>query len=266
MKTFIRKAVVGLQVLVMASVFVFAGMTFDNQVEYSKTLNTEIVSLNDTIVDNKEYYTDTIIKIVENVKMTDSYLFTGGYSDSDTESDFNLKSYEDLLLLNNNFTELLNSTENFFDDRSDFYNDLPNIWPLFNSNSIAVSSGFGERFNPFNSERLASNPHEGIDLVTNWGDPVIATADGFVEHHWINDWKMGRYVIMKHKNNIRTYYAHMSKVIVHENQWVKKGQVIGYLGNSGISTGPHLHYGVSQNGIFLDPINFLRQPAIYKES
>ena len=83
-----------------------------------------------------------------------------------------------------------------------------------------------------------------------------------IKDNWIMHWKMGRWVIIQHKNSVETHYAHMSKVIVHEGEWVKKGQVIGYLGNSGISTGPHLHYGIYQNGIFKNPILFLRQPAI----
>jgi len=262
MNKFIKKTTAIIQISVLSVVFIFAGVTFNKQIKYSQTLNTEILTLKQINENNLSHYEDTIIKIVKNIKMTDSYLFTGGYSINNNKDDFDLKSYEDLLLLKNNFTDLLKMTDNFFNERTDYFNELPDIWPLFNNHSITISSGFGERFNPFNSKRLAKNPHEGIDLVSNWADPVIATADGVIRDHFINDWRMGRYVIIQHKNNIRTHYAHMSKVIVHEGERVKKGQVIGYLGNSGISTGPHLHYGVSKNGVFIDPINFLRRTAI----
>ncbi len=261
MNKFIRKTTVILQVLIMASVFMLAGTTFDRQIEYSDSLNLEIVTLNQEIENRHEHYTETIIKIVENVKMTDSYLFTGGFSD-ETSTTFSLKSYEDILTLNNDFTDLLNDLDNFFDNRSDYYSELPNIWPLFSTSKIAISSPFGDRFNPFTG-KISLTPHSGIDLVTTFGDPVIATADGYIRDNWIMHWKYGRWVIIQHKNDIETHYAHMLKVIVHEGDWVKKGQVIGYLGNSGMSTGPHLHYGVCKDGVFIDPINFLRQSAIF---
>ncbi len=263
MNKFIRKTTVTLQVLIMASVFIFAVSTFDRQVEYSDSLNTQIVMLNQEKEDNLNHYTETIIKIVENVKITDSYLFSGGFSDEPSSS-FSLKSYEDMLTLNNDFSSMLQDLNNFFDDRSDYYSELPNVWPLFSTSKIAISSPFGDRFNPFTG-KISLTPHSGIDLVTTFGDAVIATADGYIRDNWIMHWKFGRWVVIQHKNNIETHYAHMSKVIVHEGDWVKKGQVIGYLGNSGMSTGPHLHYGVCKDGVFVDPINFLRQSAVFNK-
>ena len=260
---FIKNTVIAIQILAMAFLFVHMNFTYTEEIKYSNSLKQEISTLNSNIEERYEHYTKTIIKIVENVKMTDAYLFTGGYSDEETDG-FSLKSYEDMLTLNNDFTDILNDLDNFFGERTDYYNDLPNIWPLFSTSTIAVSSGFGDRFNPFTG-KISLTPHNGIDLVTKYGDPVIATADGYVKDNWIMHDIYGRWVVIQHKHNISTHYAHMSKVIVHEGDWVRKGQVIGYLGNSGFSTGPHLHYGIFQNGIFKDPVLFLRHPAVLRE-
>jgi len=246
----------------MAFLFIKTDLVYTGELNKNSVLNNKIVSLNTKIKNDEIKYKNTIMKIVKNVKMTDSYLFMGGASNK--EEDFNLKSYEKVLTHTNNFTELLKNSNNFFDNRTDYYKDLPNIWPLFSTHNIIITSGFGDRFDPFTG-KISLVPHEGIDLVTRYGDPVIATADGIVVDHWIMNRIYGRYVIIQHKHNIKTYYAHMSKVVVHEGQKVVKGEVIGYLGDSGHSTGPHLHYGISQDGVYKDPILFLREQSIKKK-
>jgi len=255
---FIKKTVVAIQIATIALLFLHMGTIYFDGINTENILTNEVVILNAQLNSQKTEYEDTIVKIVENVKMTDSYLFTGGFTVEEANA-FNIKSYEDMLTLNNDFTDMLNDLDNFFGERTEYFNDLPNIWPLFSTNRIAISSGFGDRFSPITGK---ITKHEGIDLVTNWADPVIATADGYVEDNWIQHWIMGKWVVIKHKNGIETEYAHMSRVIVHEGDLVKKGQVIGYLGNSGVSTGPHLHYAVKKDGVFIDPINFLRQAAV----
>ena len=116
-----------------------------------------------------------------------------------------------------------------------------------------INSGFGYRKDPFNS-KLAF--HSGVDIDAKIGDPVVATADGIVEH-------AGRYksygeaVIIEHKGEYQTLYGHLSKIRVKEGQSVKAGDIIGYAGSTGRSTGPHLHYEVIKDGKNVDPINYL---------
>jgi murein DD-endopeptidase MepM/ murein hydrolase activator NlpD len=98
--------------------------------------------------------------------------------------------------------------------------------------------------------------HPGIDIATSMGTPIFATADGeVVQSGWSGGY--GNIVQINHGNGIETIYGHNSRVIVNAGQYVKKGQIICYSGNTGRSTGPHLHYEIRVNGTAVDPIRFL---------
>ena len=115
-------------------------------------------------------------------------------------------------------------------------------WPLA---SVRITQHFGER-----SSLYRGKPHNGTDLGTPIGTPVFAAADGTVAAVGNNDrtatlkYQYGRYIMLNNSNNLSTLYAHLSRQIVANGQTVKRGQVIGYSGNTGYSTGPHLHFGV----------------------
>ena len=104
-------------------------------------------------------------------------------------------------------------------------------------------------------------PHEGIDLAAPYGTPVVAPAAGRVVHvtHQIG---YGLVLEIDHGNGIETKYAHLSRVVVREGQWVVRGQPIAAVGNSGLSTGPHLHYEVHVNGKVVDPLTYVLPGAI----
>ncbi len=120
--------------------------------------------------------------------------------------------------------------------------------------NFRINSGFGYRSNPFGKGRTEF--HTGIDFKGRYGDPVKSTADGKIIHAgWHQGY--GICVRIKHKNKIETLYAHLSKANVKVGQMVNAGDVIGTIGSTGHSTGPHLHYEVRENGKPMNPRNFL---------
>ena len=125
----------------------------------------------------------------------------------------------------------------------------PSIMPVQGE----IASLFGYRKNPFGG--WSKEFHDGVDIACDYGTPVLATADGVVTFSgW--DGVYGRKVEIDHGNGIVTYYGHNSKLIVEVGQKVTKGEVIAYNGNSGRSTGAHLHYGAIVNGKSTDPLLF----------
>lgn len=116
-----------------------------------------------------------------------------------------------------------------------------------------VTSEFGSRFDPFHGGK---RPHKGIDMAAPTGTPVHATGGGVVEYA---GWKgsYGLLVVIRHPGGFETRFAHLSRVDVIPGQAIGKGAVIGLIGSTGRSTGPHLHYEVRQNGVALDPRQFM---------
>ncbi|MFY9384696.1 MAG: M23 family metallopeptidase, partial [Dethiobacteria bacterium] len=125
----------------------------------------------------------------------------------------------------------------------------PSIWPTRGR----ISSGFGMRRNPFGG---GSQFHYGIDIAGTHGTPVYATANGQVSFAGYRG-GFGNLVIISHGYGFQTYYAHLSGFAVSNGQWVKRGQVIGYMGRSGRATGTHLHYEVHVNGVAVNPYRYL---------
>jgi murein DD-endopeptidase MepM/ murein hydrolase activator NlpD len=114
-----------------------------------------------------------------------------------------------------------------------------------------VTSGFGQRFHPIlGYERF----HAGVDLAATFGSPIAAAADGrVVSAGWHGGY--GRLVAVMHVGGIETLYGHMSRIAAQPGEMVRQGQVIGYVGSSGLSTGPHLHYEVLKNGRPVNPLS-----------
>ncbi len=126
--------------------------------------------------------------------------------------------------------------------------------PLDNE-SYWVSSEFGKRKNPFSGEM---KNHNGIDLAAEEGTPVYAIKDGAVYTVIENDAEFGNYIILSHdQGKMTSVYAHLSKVFVDRYQYVKKGDVIALVGQTGMATGPHLHFEIRQGGKAEDPRNKL---------
>ncbi|WP_312766196.1 M23 family metallopeptidase [Epilithonimonas sp.] len=132
--------------------------------------------------------------------------------------------------------------------------DLLEMIPLGQPSDAVFTSGFGTRGNPFG--KAGSEFHKGLDFAGKWGSPVKATAAGKVIFAGIRG-GYGKCVIVRHDNGFETLYGHLSKIGVGVGQDVKIGSVIGALGSTGRSTGPHLHYEVIFKGQRIDPKDYL---------
>jgi murein DD-endopeptidase MepM/ murein hydrolase activator NlpD len=129
-------------------------------------------------------------------------------------------------------------------------NSAPNLWPVEGQ----VTGSFGERIDPFNGEGAF---HRGVDIGSTYGHPVVAPADGVVTFTDLLG-GYGKTIMMDHGNGISTRYGHLSGYAVTVGQAVRRGDVIGYVGESGRSTGPHLHYEVRINDTPVNPYKYLR--------
>lgn len=149
--------------------------------------------------------------------------------------------------------DLLNNslrTVHFKSDRKeDELKNMPSISPV-NGNLI---SGFGNRRHPV-SGRIKF--HDGLDFACPSGTPLYASGNGVIEAVGYTQNGYGLNVNIDHQNGYHTKYAHMSKAVVENGQRIKRGQLIGYSGNTGLSTGPHLHYEVHYQGVKVDPVDF----------
>lgn len=123
----------------------------------------------------------------------------------------------------------------------------PSIWPT----SGDVSSPYGLRWN-------GSDFHPGIDIANDMGTPIVATADGIVDYAGWNAGGYGNMVDIDHGGGVMTRYAHASQVVVTAGQSVRRGQLIAYMGSTGFSTGPHVHYEVRIDGQAVNPISYMR--------
>lgn len=118
---------------------------------------------------------------------------------------------------------------------------------------MAVSSGFGYREHPYEEEILF---HYGTDLAADSGQAVVAFADGRVSFAGVDE-GYGNYCILSHAEGYSTLYAHMSKLAVKEGQELEMGQLLGYVGQTGNATGPHLHFELMYQGLYLNPEYYL---------
>ncbi|WP_420605711.1 M23 family metallopeptidase [Novosphingopyxis sp.] len=129
---------------------------------------------------------------------------------------------------------------------------IPSIQPI---SDYRLTSYFGYRTDPFKGRR---GNHKGIDMAAPTGTPVYATADGIIERAgWVNGY--GNFIEIEHGNQVETRYGHMSRLNVESYQRVKQGDLIGFVGSTGRSTGSHLHYEVRIAGEPVDPLSFMNQ-------
>ena len=129
---------------------------------------------------------------------------------------------------------------------------VPSLFPV-DISSVKTVVAYGERMHPlFNTMKM----HTGLDFMAPEGSKIVATADGFVMEAGFNG-TSGNYIIIKHGETYSTRYLHMKAFTVKEGQNVKAGETIGYVGNTGLSVGPHLHYEVYERNKQVDPKKFM---------
>lgn len=151
------------------------------------------------------------------------------------------------------------------EDKEKLFAAIPAIQPISNKQLLALASGFGWRIHPIYKVKKM---HTGIDFAASIGTPIYATADGKVTAIDVKFSGYGKSVEIDHGFGYKTRYAHMHEFAVHPGQVLKRGDLVGYVGNTGLSTAPHLHYEVLINGNQVDPVHYFYNdisPAEYEK-
>lgn len=162
-------------------------------------------------------------------------------------------------LRNTNFSRAYRSGfSNSSPIRSGNLEDRPNLWPV----QGRLTSFFGQRLDPFSGHGTF---HSGIDISVPTGTPVIATAGGVVKY---TDFYAGygRLIVIDHGNGLETYFGHLSRYNVVSGQRISRGEVIGFAGNSGRATSPHVHYEVRVSGTPVNPYPYLKSVSLLAEA
>lgn len=181
------------------------------------------------------------------------------------DSDFAVESGSEGAILSEledlrNLSYFLKSSVESFDEisgllagREALLVELPTMWPLKGVRG-RVTAYFGPAINPFTKKWYL---HKGIDLAWSRGTPLVSTASGKIVEKSYEPNGYGNVLLIRHKYGFFTKYAHMDKIYVKEGETVTQGQVIGTVGNTGLSTGPHLHYEVRIGSQVVDPERYL---------
>ncbi len=152
---------------------------------------------------------------------------------------YQFKSYDEIAGMVNNKQKLLAA--------------IPAIQPVSNKDLSHIASGFGYRIDPVYK---VTKFHAGLDFAAPIGTPIYATADGVVKEADFNAGGYGNHVVIDHGYGYQTLYGHMYQIKVHQGESIKRGEVIGWVGSTGKSTGPHCHYEVHKDGIPVDPVYY----------
>ena len=152
------------------------------------------------------------------------------------------------------FTQITEKTPDDLIFKADRYLEMIQSVPLGAPVPGVITSKYGRRRDPINSRPAF---HKGVDIRGRMGTEVKATAEGKV-YELGNDKGIGRFIVLDHKNGFRTSFGHLKKILIKRGQEVRRGQVIGLLGNSGRSTGPHVHYEILYKKELVNPIKYMR--------
>ena len=225
-------------------------------------LTQKIIQINQNMARLKEF--EHKIRVMTNVEPSgeqDQFLGLGGSNTNTLKSDYQLEKVDKGLIhemhksLENLETEIavtsISQTElsNFLKEQKSILACTPSIAPA----KGWFSSGFGYRLSPFTNRREF---HKGVDIGNRTGTPIIAPADGLVVFAG-REGNFGKMIAINHGYNLMTRYGHLNKFRVKKGQHVKRGQIIGEIGASGRSTGPHLHYEVLLNGVPVNPLRYI---------
>lgn len=156
---------------------------------------------------------------------------------------------KELAIQSNSLDEILKLAK----DKNKLLSAIPAIQPVKNEQLKRMASGFGYRTDPFTKARKM---HEGMDFTAPTGTPIYATGDGVVKRADNTASGYGNHIVIQHGYGYETLYGHLSKYNCRAGQRVKRGDVIGYVGSTGRSEAPHLHYEVHKEGKVVNPINF----------
>ena len=180
------------------------------------------------------------------------YKYLEGFSNTELLKELDNKFdvlKKQLYVQSKSFDQIIELTK----DKNKMLSSIPAIQPLSNKDLSRMASGFGYRIDPIYKTRKF---HAGMDFSAKTGTPIYATGDGKVFKVSKSKRGYGNHVVIDHGYGYKTLYAHMSKTAVKRNQTVSRGDVIGFVGNTGKSVAPHLHYEVHKDGKKINPVNF----------
>jgi hypothetical protein len=244
---------------------------------YYERLNHEVDRMNKTL-DGIEHRDDNIYRVVLGAEPIDKSVRDAGVGGSERYADIKEKSilHKDVIVNLHEKVDRL-SRKIYIESRSQdevvelaenkekHFAAIPAIQPIANKQLIALASGFGLRIHPVYKVKKM---HTGIDFAAPIGTPIYATADGMVEEVSVRFSGYGKMIMIDHGFGYQTRYAHMHDFAVRQGQKVKRGDLIGYVGNTGLSTAPHLHYEVLLNGTMINPVHYFYNdlsPAEYEK-
>jgi len=194
----------------------------------------------------------------------DMYSNLEGYTDSDLIKQTTAladKIEKELVVQSQSFDEVVKLAK----AKEKLLSHIPAIQPVENKDLTRMASGYGWRIHPILKTRRM---HYGMDFTAKTGTPIYATGDGVIKHSGYKANGFGIHVVINHGYGYESLYAHMVKTAVRNGEKVKRGQVIGYVGNTGLSAGPHCHYEVHVNGKKINPINYYYNdlsPEMYEQ-
>jgi murein DD-endopeptidase MepM/ murein hydrolase activator NlpD len=240
-------------------------------------LKGEVAKVGETVtaIENRD---DNIYRVVLGAEPIDKVIRNAGAGGADRyayiqEKDINLKSEiielfskvdrlkRKLYIESKSQDEVVQLAEN----KEKLFAAIPAIQPISNEQLVALASGFGMRIHPIYKVKKM---HTGIDFAAAIGTPIYATADGVIDQVSVKFSGYGKMIEIDHGFGYKTRYAHMHDFAVRKGQNVKRGELIGYVGDTGLSTAPHLHYEVLMNGKPINPVYYFFNdltPAEYEK-
>jgi murein DD-endopeptidase MepM/ murein hydrolase activator NlpD len=244
---------------------------------YYENLNAQVEKLQAQLA-NMEYRDDNIYRVVLGAEPIDKNIREAGVGGLDRYEDIKNKNiiHADIIV---NLSEVVDNLRRKIYIESKSHDDvvelaeskeklfaaIPAIQPVANKQLIALASGFGMRVHPIYKVKKM---HTGIDFAAAIGTPIYATADGSIDRLDVSFSGYGKMIEIDHGFGYRTRYAHMHGFAVRLGQKIKRGDLIGYVGDTGLSTAPHLHYEVFVNGVHANPVHYFfndLNPAEYEK-
>jgi murein DD-endopeptidase MepM/ murein hydrolase activator NlpD len=239
--------------------------------QYDK-LQSDLVTMN-TVLNELQDKDDNIYRAIFNTEPLPESKRKAGYGGADLHAKLVGYNHSDLVIETAQKLEQLKKSlvvqSKSYDEivelasnRESMMRQIPAIQPVSNKHLKQIASGFGWRLHPIYKIKKF---HYGIDFTASVGTPIYATGDGQVLKVKKAYFGYGKVIVVDHGFGYKTLYAHLQDFAVQPGQQVKRGQVIGYVGNSGTSTAPHLHYEVLKNDRPVDPKNFFIQDLTPQE-
>src|SRR5260221_630149 len=230
---------------------------------YYESAQKEVNTLNQQLAD-MEHRDDNIYRVVLGAEPIEKSIRESGVGGVDRYSDIKDKNtvHEDIILKLHTAVDKLrrkvyiesksqDEVVHLAENKEKLFASIPAIQPVANKELIALASGYGMRIHPVYK---VLKMHTGVDFAATIGTPIYATADGVIDKLEVSFSGYGKVLEIDHGFGYRTRFAHMHDFSVRHGQKVKRGDLIGYVGNTGLSTAPHLHYEVFVNGVVVNPI------------